>query len=134
MRHIAWLCAMACGLMACGLSHTDMGDNDFGAPAPVTMLPDDSPCESDESCESGACARVMPISPHGVCVGPASTACMIALVFDTWAEKPCTDYGMTVALCAMTDAERKTRCKVPDEEPSGTYPYPYVCCETTMFE
>jgi hypothetical protein len=99
--------------------------------------PDGEPCDLDEECESGACVPTLPevVSPRGVCWGPEFHGCVQVLIFDTWAEKPCTAFGMTVAICdPVQTPEMNERCKTPTDTPQGEYPYEFTCCETTFFE
>jgi hypothetical protein len=98
---------------------------------------DGDTCSSHEDCASNICVPVLPveIANRGRCWGDAFAGCVHVLIFDTWAEDKCTDYGMTVVLCQPDQtAEMTERCKAPMDTPTGEYPFAYTCCETTFLE
>lgn len=141
IRTLTSICVLV-NLLACAEVDTGPDGDDFDA-APDAgedgydgiPRPDGAPCDQHEQCDSGVCIPVLPdvADDSGLCWGPDMHGCVRALGFDHWAEDPCTEVGMADALCPPTlTSEMVERCIVPTEPPSGPYPYPYICCETTM--
>ncbi len=128
-------------MTGCVVHDSDVDATDSEVNQPVGTAPivkaDGEPCDEHAECSSGVCVPTLPaqVSPRGVCWGEDYQGCIWVLVFDTWAEDACTDFGMTVALCAPTPTpEMNERCKKPYGQVGGEYPYNYMCCETTFLE
>lgn len=138
MRTMVWGLVLAGLLVGCDGSTLELHEFEQPIDGAVPLRADGEACSVDSQCEHSACVPVLPaqVEERGVCWGPDFPSCLWVLFEDgVWSKDPCRDLGLTDMLCppTMTPAMQEA-CVIPDVQPTGDYPYDYICCETTFTE